>query len=162
MKLKRKYDFLVDFMYVDRNPPRYRKVIKSPGILGTLFRDIKDDIDIEDLYELEYEIKIAKEYDLDPFLYEIPEIFTHLEFIYSEVVIPLSEEIRLLLIDNNLVSEGDIFNSTCEFSSLVWRGDDAFQLHKDLSLLFEEIKERYHLIVKEYQIINFKEEGKFL
>ena len=161
MKLKKKYDFLADFMHADRDLPRHKSVMLSPGILGELFRDIKDSINIEELYELEYRIKIAQEYDLDPSLYETPEIFNHLEFMYWEVVLPFCYEIRALMIENSLVSEGDLFNSTCEFSSLVWRRDDAYQLHRDISRVFEEIKERYLHFIKEYQIKNFEDEGNF-
>ena len=161
MKLKKQYDILVDFMYFEKDPPQHKYVVQSPGILGTLFRDIKNGIDREELYEIEYVIKIAKEYDLDPLLYEIPEIFSHLEFMYSEIVLPFSQEIRALMVENNLVSEGDLFNSTCEFSSLWWRRDDAFELQKEISIIFEEMKEKYLEVIKEYQNNNFEDEGKY-
>lgn len=73
-RIKNHYNFLVDFMYFGDSPPRNKSIRESPGVLGELFRDIKEGIDKEDLYKLEYEVKIKKKYSLEQNLYQNPKI----------------------------------------------------------------------------------------
>ena len=51
-------------MFVDKDPPRNRVITPSPGVLGTLFRDVVTTIRKEDIFRFEYKYKILKEYRL--------------------------------------------------------------------------------------------------
>ncbi|CAI2372647.1 unnamed protein product [Moneuplotes crassus] len=153
--IQNKYPRFVDFLYFDSKPGKNKKVFKSPGILGILHRKIKVDIDNEELYLLEYQTKILKDYQIDHQLLQNDAICKHLSFIYQKVVIPFNSFIRNILLENNLVSEGDLFNSTCEFSSLTFRRDDAIQIRQSLSMLFDKVKEEFNQVIKDYQLDNF-------
>ncbi|CAI2372036.1 unnamed protein product [Moneuplotes crassus] len=155
MKLKLEYDFVSDFMFTDREPPHDKVVIPSPGILGILHREIKIDVNNEELHELEYKTKILKEYPLSQKFFEDDDICKHLAFLYLRVVVPYNSFVKNLLLENNIVSEGDLFNSTCEFSNLASSRDDSVQIHQSLSILFEKVKEEYKQIIKNYQLKNF-------
>ncbi|CAI2372025.1 unnamed protein product [Moneuplotes crassus] len=154
-EIQNKYPRFVDFLYFDSKPGKNKKVSKSPGILGILHRKIKVDIDNEELYLLEYQTKILKDYQLDSQLLQNDAICKHLSFIYQKVVIPFNSFIRSILLENNLVSEGDLFNSTCEFSNLTFRRDDAIQIRQSLSMLFDKVKEEFNQVIKDYQLDNF-------
>ena len=154
--IKKRCGFEADFMFVDRDPPKNKVIVQSPGVLGNLFRDIKDNIDKEDLLKIEYELKINKWYPLDNKFYKHKEICPHLPFIYSKVVKPYNEEIRWLMRDRNMASEGDIFNSTCEFLNSASTRDESYQFHQDLRLIINSIKEKYISILKDYQEVKFE------
>lgn len=145
-------------MFTDREPPQDKLVISSPGILGILHREIKIDVNNEEIHKLEYKTKILKEYTLSSKFFE-DDICKHFPFLYQRVVKPYNSFVRNLLLENNIVSEGDLFNSTCEFSNLASSRDDSVQIHHSLSILFEKVKEEYKQIIKDYQLNNFNTIG---
>mmetsp|Transcript_1807 Transcript_1807/g.1594 ORF Transcript_1807/g.1594 Transcript_1807/m.1594 type:complete len:88 (+) Transcript_1807:746-1009(+) len=63
-KIKRENNYVVDFLNIDKEPPRDRQLIYSNGVLGSLSQDIVHDLEKEELFELEYNLKILKYYKI--------------------------------------------------------------------------------------------------
>lgn len=74
---------------------------------------------------------MKKEYDIEFSLLD-PNVFKHASEIFINVVKPYNREIRLLLKNYNLTSEGDLFNSTCEFANITHNRNDAFDIQDDI------------------------------
>lgn len=142
-RIKKKHKGMPDFLAEGKPIGRFTKPYKSPGILGMMHRALKDEIDIDELIKEEYNIKILKKYEIEESLKTNGHIREHLKPIYVRIVKPMVEDIRRLMIERNMVSETDIYNSSCEFAKLVSLTDEAYKLKDEIRMLIYEIKEKF-------------------
>ncbi|CAI2367875.1 unnamed protein product [Moneuplotes crassus] len=152
LELKKSFKFNSDFMYAGKFRPKGKRVFKSPGVLGRLYRDIENYIPREDILKCEYKYKIMKKYDLPDGLLDNLYVCDHIVNIYVWYVKPYNDDIRKLMIDQNLCSEGDLFNSTSQFSNSAQRQDDYIQTQEQIRTTIEGLQEKYLDKLKEYQL----------
>lgn len=140
----------VDFMVQNTKSLGRKKIRESPGILGEMFRALKGDIDQKDFLELEYKLKIQRDYDL-PEEFLKPEKFAklnkahnilqHLPYVYKNIVKPYNQEIHKIMEEKSLFTESDIFNVNCAFSNIVNKTDEKFGHEADIEIILKGIEE---------------------
>ena len=111
---KDQINFEPDFMEKERSA-------ESPNVLGQLYRNIKwpEDDAIRSFIRLDYENSILLQYKLDPsqikYAEENPQIFEHLETVYTNIVYPMEERLKKLVISITICSEAEIYGSNLQF-----------------------------------------------
>jgi hypothetical protein len=142
-KIKNKNFYFVDFMSYNKKNIRKDKIRESPGVLGQMFRDLQMKLNQEELIELEYKLKIQRDYCLPDYLFEDTEFLMHLEFVYANIVKPYNEEIQNLMYEKSLWTESDIFNTNCAFSNIVSARDEVYSHRHEIEMILTNIEEIY-------------------
>ena len=125
---------------------------KSPGVLGKMYRALKQEINIDEIIKIEYDLKIIKKYKLGKDMLNDFKIFKHLAAIYVKVVKPLTDEIKNLMIEKKIISESDLYTSGCELSKLASTRDEEFSIRTDIRMIIKQLKEKYQEILQKYQL----------
>ena len=98
-----------------------KKSRESKGVLGQLYRNIKDieDAALNSFIRLDYEKSILLQYELDAtqvaYAKQTPSIFQHLDTVYSRIVRPMEVKLQQLVIAISICSEAEIFASNIQF-----------------------------------------------
>lgn len=149
--IKRRYNNIPDFMSEGKPLHKNQKVYESPGILGQLYRALNEDINVEELIDVEYNYKILRKYEMDENLLGNFNIRKFLAQIYETIVRPMANEIRHIMIDKNLTSETDLYNTSSEFSKLVSSNDEAVNVKQDIRGIIEDVRTKYKEILIKLQ-----------
>ena len=156
-EIQEKCNTHVDFMSADKKLVRKGQIVESPGVLGKMFRALKENIDINDFLKVEYKYKIQNDYKLWSKLTSNKAICKYLPFAYRDIVKPYNEQIHKIMEEKNLFTEWDIFNVNWAFSNLVNSRDEASNHSSDIDLILGGLYE-----VFKYDTIDMftKEKGK--
>ena len=141
--LKRENNYNVDFMSHGKKNIKKNQIVESTGILGKMYRQLKDDMDQDELLKLEYEYKIQRNYSAALYANGNLEICEHLLWLYKTVVKPYNDEIRQIMIEKGLSTESDIFNSNCAFTNMVNSRDEMYGHQDDIEMLMNEFEDRF-------------------
>ena len=74
----------------------------------------------------------------------------HLPFLYSNVVQPMRNDIRQLMIEMQIASEVDLICSYCHFMKFTVPSLDFYQIKDELYFKIIEMKEKYQRVIVEY------------
>ena len=135
----RKVDFL------SQHSSDKKGIYPSPGVLGQLYREFKKNIDHEKLIEEEYEYKILRKYRMMDVTKWDPDFGEHLAWAYNYIVLPLNESIRMLMRENKLTSEHELYSNCANFSKLFLfssEGDHGTEISEMLYEAREEFMEK--------------------
>ena len=98
-----------------------KEVRESYNVLGLLYCQIKgiEDASLDSFKRYDYEKSILLQYDLDSeqvaYARANPSIFTLLDTVYTNIVRPMEQKLKRLVIDINICSEAEIFASNLQF-----------------------------------------------
>ena len=88
-KIRSKFKDIPDFMAEDKPLRNNQRIYKSPGVLGQMYRNLRFQIDIEEIVEFEYALRIRREYKLERSLFvNFNKISIHLAPVYENIVRP--------------------------------------------------------------------------
>ena len=111
-----------------------RKQRESDGVLGQLYKQVKDKEQeaIDAFIRQDYEKSILLDYNLDEkhveYAKQYPDILKHLKLLYNEIVNPMDERLKHIVIKLGICSESEIFASNLEFR--VFQNQEYQQLIK--------------------------------
>ena len=148
-EIQEQFNSHVDFMSADKKLIRKGQIIESPGVLGQMFRALKENIDINDFLVIEYKYKIKREYKLEKSLTKNKSIWDFLPIVYTNIVKPYNEQIRKIMSEKSLFTECDIFNVNWAFTNLVNSRDEASNHSSDIELILNGLYEHF-----KYEIID--------
>ena len=150
--IKRENNYNVDFMSHGKKNIKKNQIKESSGILGQMFRQLKDDMDQDELLKLEYDYKIKWNYSAKLYVTQSLEICKHLLSLYEQVVKPYNDEIKQIMFEKGLSTESDIFNSNCAFTNMVNSRDEMYGHQDDIEMLMNEFEDRFKFgYIKEYK-----------
>lgn len=141
-KIKDENQFFVDFMSQDMKLVKKNKIVESKGVLGQMYRSLKENIDHKDFLLVEYKYKIERDYDMPKDCMDDPKICPHLVFLYKNVVLPYSYEIHKIMEEKSLFTESDIFNINCAFSNIINARDEKHGHEDDIEIILQGLNEQ--------------------
>ena len=74
----------------------------------------------------------------------------YLPFIFSKVVQPMREEIRLMMFEMHIASESDIIGTSWQFMQIVFPKYDYFEIKESINYRVMELWEKYQEIIQSY------------
>ena len=130
---------------------------ESLSVLGLIYRKIETDKYYEDCLNKEHKFSIRYEYQINPKLFKAffekkEKTIPCLLSMFTDIVKPMTDEIRKLMEDNNLMNEAELFSSDLSFRSHnskkgVMIGDES----KKNEDVVQEVTAELKRLTKEYK-----------
>lgn len=115
ISMQQEVELIPDFMEKQTS-----RSYKSEGVLGYLFRDINTDVALNQFIANEWENSIQTKYDLDLNILDLVKdqkevMYSYLESVYTKIVNPMTLTIKKIMMNFNLVNEGELFACDLRF-----------------------------------------------
>lgn len=129
----------------------------SDGVLGKMYRDISNEVPMNNLLNFDYKKSIQLDYELDSRILGQTKnrefMHSYLLLVYNEIVLPMTMRLRQIMLEMNFGCEAEIFASDLRFKMF---DDSSYNCYKSPIPLKNEdamtfLKTRLNNLIERYQ-----------
>jgi len=97
-----------------------KEIIESPYILGKLYRGVDCKSYFKKCIEGDHKRAVLLDYKVNPFIIgdasRVPEWHEHLKIAFEEIVVPMGNELKRIMVSFKIMNEGELFCTNLNFN----------------------------------------------